>query len=91
VLPHGDASLGSRSPPGSRREPVLSGTSTWVKNRASGTGPCCAATRSPSVSERVPAKRVGDVSEEQAGDIARGANEYVERAKAHRESLGGGA
>jgi carbonic anhydrase/acetyltransferase-like protein (isoleucine patch superfamily) len=38
----------------------------------------------------VPAKRVGDVSEEQAGDIARGANEYVERAKAHRESLGGG-
>jgi carbonic anhydrase/acetyltransferase-like protein (isoleucine patch superfamily) len=29
----------------------------------------------------VPAKRVGDVSEEQAGDIARGANEYVERAK----------
>jgi carbonic anhydrase/acetyltransferase-like protein (isoleucine patch superfamily) len=39
----------------------------------------------------LPAKRVGDVSEEQAADIARGASEYVERAAGHRESLGGGA
>ena len=39
----------------------------------------------------LPAKRVGDVSEEQAADIARGASEYVERAAAHRESLRGGA
>ena len=39
----------------------------------------------------IPAKRVSDVSEEQAADIARGASEYVERAKAHRESLGGRA
>jgi carbonic anhydrase/acetyltransferase-like protein (isoleucine patch superfamily) len=38
----------------------------------------------------IPAKRVSEVSEEQAADIARGASEYVERAKAHRESLGGG-
>jgi len=36
----------------------------------------------------LPAKRVGDVSEEQATEIARGASEYVERAAAHRESLG---
>ena len=35
----------------------------------------------------IPAKRVGDVSEEQTADIARGANEYVERAAAHRKSL----
>ena len=35
----------------------------------------------------IPAKRLGDVSEEQTADIARGAREYVERAKAHRESL----
>jgi carbonic anhydrase/acetyltransferase-like protein (isoleucine patch superfamily) len=35
----------------------------------------------------IPAKRVGDVSEEQTADIARGAAEYVERARAHRESL----
>lgn len=35
----------------------------------------------------IPAKRVGDVSEEQTTDIARGANEYVERAAAHRKSL----
>lgn len=35
----------------------------------------------------IPAKRVGDVSEEQARDIARGANTYVERAAAHRASL----
>jgi carbonic anhydrase/acetyltransferase-like protein (isoleucine patch superfamily) len=39
----------------------------------------------------LPAKRVGDVSEELAADIARGASEYVERAKTHRESLGSGA
>ena len=37
----------------------------------------------------IPAKRVGDVGEEQAAEIARGASEYVERAAAHRESLGG--
>jgi carbonic anhydrase/acetyltransferase-like protein (isoleucine patch superfamily) len=37
----------------------------------------------------VPAKRVDGVGEEQAADIERGASEYVERAKAHRESLGG--
>jgi carbonic anhydrase/acetyltransferase-like protein (isoleucine patch superfamily) len=35
----------------------------------------------------LPAKRIGDVSDEQTADIARGANEYVERAAAHRESL----
>ncbi len=35
----------------------------------------------------IPAKRVGEVSEEQAEDIARGAREYVERAAAHRTSL----
>ena len=35
----------------------------------------------------IPAKSVGDVSEEQTEDIARGATEYVERARAHRESL----
>jgi len=35
----------------------------------------------------LPAKRVGDVSDEQAADIARGASEYVERAISHRESL----
>ncbi|HET7271479.1 MAG TPA: gamma carbonic anhydrase family protein [Rubrobacter sp.] len=35
----------------------------------------------------IPAKRFGDVSEEQTADIARGATEYVERARAHRESL----
>jgi carbonic anhydrase/acetyltransferase-like protein (isoleucine patch superfamily) len=35
----------------------------------------------------VPAKRVGDVGEEQARDIERGAAGYVERAAAHRESL----
>lgn len=39
----------------------------------------------------IPAKRVGDVSEEQTADIARGAREYVERATAHRASLGGGS
>lgn len=35
----------------------------------------------------VPAKRVKDVSEEQAEDIARGVRTYVERAAAHRESM----
>lgn len=35
----------------------------------------------------IPAKRVGEVSEEQAADIARGASEYVERAASHRQSL----
>jgi len=35
----------------------------------------------------VPAKRVGEVREEQTKDIARGARFYVERAAAHRESL----
>lgn len=35
----------------------------------------------------IPAKRVGDVSEEQTADIARGASEYVERAASHRRSL----
>src|SRR5918998_1259394 len=36
----------------------------------------------------LPAKRVGEVTDEQAGDIDRGAREYVERAAAHRDSLG---
>ena len=35
----------------------------------------------------IPSKRVGDVTDEQAADIERGAREYVERAAAHRESL----
>jgi carbonic anhydrase/acetyltransferase-like protein (isoleucine patch superfamily) len=35
----------------------------------------------------VPAKRVKDVSEEQAEDIAHGVREYVERAASHRGSL----
>ena len=35
----------------------------------------------------VPAKRVGDVSDEQTREIASGASEYVERAAAHRESI----
>ena len=35
----------------------------------------------------LPAKRAGEVTEEQARDIERGAREYVERAAAHRESL----
>jgi len=39
----------------------------------------------------VPAKRVGDVSEEQSRDIERGAKEYVERAAAHRRPLERGA
>ncbi len=37
----------------------------------------------------IPAKRAGEVTDEQTRDIERGANEYVERAAAHRESLGG--
>jgi carbonic anhydrase/acetyltransferase-like protein (isoleucine patch superfamily) len=35
----------------------------------------------------IPAKRVKDVSGEQAGDIAQGVRTYVERAASHRESL----
>ena len=35
----------------------------------------------------IPAKRVGEVSEEQTEDIARGVRTYVERAAAHRASL----
>lgn len=38
----------------------------------------------------LPAKRAGDVTEEQARDIERGAREYVERAAAHRASLDAG-
>jgi carbonic anhydrase/acetyltransferase-like protein (isoleucine patch superfamily) len=36
----------------------------------------------------VPAKRAGDVADKQAADIERGASHYVERAAAHRASLG---
>ncbi len=39
----------------------------------------------------VPAKRVKDVSGEQAEDIAHGVQEYVERAASHRRSLQRGA
>jgi carbonic anhydrase/acetyltransferase-like protein (isoleucine patch superfamily) len=35
----------------------------------------------------LPAKRVGEVTDEQARDIERGAREYAERAAAHRNSL----
>jgi carbonic anhydrase/acetyltransferase-like protein (isoleucine patch superfamily) len=35
----------------------------------------------------VPAKRTGDVTDEQSADIERGAGEYVERAASHRASL----
>ncbi len=35
----------------------------------------------------LPAKRAGEVTDEQAMDIDRGAREYVERAAAHRDSL----
>jgi len=35
----------------------------------------------------VPAKRAGDLTDEQAADVERGASEYVERAAAHRASL----
>ena len=38
----------------------------------------------------IPARRAGEVSEKQAADIARGASEYIDRAAAHRGSLGGG-
>jgi carbonic anhydrase/acetyltransferase-like protein (isoleucine patch superfamily) len=38
----------------------------------------------------VPAKRAGDVTDEQAADIERGAGTYVERAGSHRRSLEGG-
>jgi carbonic anhydrase/acetyltransferase-like protein (isoleucine patch superfamily) len=38
----------------------------------------------------IPAKRVGEVTGEQAADIERGASEYIARAAAHRVSLGGG-
>jgi carbonic anhydrase/acetyltransferase-like protein (isoleucine patch superfamily) len=37
----------------------------------------------------IPANHIGDVTDEQAADIQRGASEYVERASAHRVSLGG--
>lgn len=36
----------------------------------------------------IPAKRAGEVDDAQAADIERGAREYVERAAAHRGSLG---
>lgn len=39
----------------------------------------------------VPAKRVGEVTEEQTRDVERGVKTYVERAAAHRESLRRGA
>lgn len=39
----------------------------------------------------IPAKHTGEVSDEQAADIERGADEYVERAAAHRRSLERGA
>jgi len=35
----------------------------------------------------VPAKRAGDVTDEQTADIERGASEYVKRAASHRASL----
>jgi carbonic anhydrase/acetyltransferase-like protein (isoleucine patch superfamily) len=35
----------------------------------------------------IPAKHIGEVTDEQAADIARGASEYVERSAAHRASL----
>ena len=36
----------------------------------------------------IPAKHIGEVTDEQAADIERGAGEYVERAASHRRSLG---
>jgi len=36
----------------------------------------------------VPAKQIGEVTEEQTQDIARGVRSYIERAAAHREALG---
>lgn len=38
----------------------------------------------------IPAKRAGEISEDQLEEIERGAREYVERAAAHRASLDGG-
>ena len=38
----------------------------------------------------LPAKHAGEVTDEQAKDIVRGAREYVERAAAHRSSLEAG-
>ena len=35
----------------------------------------------------IPAKHIGEVTDEQAADIERGASEYVERAASHRKSL----
>lgn len=35
----------------------------------------------------IPAKRIGEVSEEQAKDIARDAKRYVERARVRRRAL----
>jgi carbonic anhydrase/acetyltransferase-like protein (isoleucine patch superfamily) len=35
----------------------------------------------------IPAKHIGGVTDEQTEDIGRGASEYVERARAHRQSL----
>jgi carbonic anhydrase/acetyltransferase-like protein (isoleucine patch superfamily) len=35
----------------------------------------------------VPARRAGDVTDEQAADIERGASEYVERAASHRRAM----
>ena len=35
----------------------------------------------------IPARRAGEVTDEQAADIERGASEYVERASSHRRSL----
>ena len=37
----------------------------------------------------LPAKRAGEVTQEQTRDVERGAREYVERAASHRESLEG--
>ena len=37
----------------------------------------------------IPAKKVGDVTDEQTRDVERGAREYVERAASHQSSLGG--
>jgi carbonic anhydrase/acetyltransferase-like protein (isoleucine patch superfamily) len=35
----------------------------------------------------IPAKHIGEVTDEQAADVERGASEYMERAAAHRASL----
>jgi len=39
----------------------------------------------------IPANHIGEVTDEQAADIERGASEYVERAASHRRSLERGA